>query len=108
MSDTNIDVVRGDSVPMGFTFTNDDGSAHVLTGASVLLTVSTEAAPKDTNNQVAQITLVITDAAGGVATADFSALDTGQYYYDVQITNSLSQVLTPLFGEITVRQDITK
>lgn len=102
MADTNITMVRGDTMSFGFEY---DGTTRDLTTA--LFTCKS-----NTNNAVVfQKTLGngITKLATGkyvirVAPNDTKNKTAGTYYYDFQVSID-NDVFTPLIGTLTIEQD---
>lgn len=104
---SDITVKQGDTFFHTLTVTNSDGTPANLTGAMVNMYLSyTGATPPLTT-----FPLVILDAEAGTATLTISAADTAAlvagrtYRYEVEVIDTLSQVLTPVEGRLFVLQD---
>ena len=104
---------RGDTYRLRITFTNaDTGEPIDVTGAVLLLTVNSVAAPVDATDQLLQITGV-NFGAGTDGVVDFTpttddADNVGDFFYDVQMTGSGGEIRTLLKGQFVMMQDITK
>lgn len=110
---TAIKLYRGDSYPIAFTLKDAATSTPIdLTGSSLLLTVDTLAEPPDATTQVFQLVGVLAaDPTTGIVYFTPSPTDTavvGSYYYDVQLTDAASNILTVVKSSLTIVMDITK
>ena len=110
---TTISLFRGDSYPIAFTIKDATTSTPLdLTGCSLLLTVATLFDPPDDTTQVFQLAGVL-DAAPTTGKVYFTPETTdtavvGSYYYDVQLTDSDSNIRTVVKSTLTISMDITK
>ena len=106
-------IYRGDTAAKQLTLQRD-GSAVDLTGISTLtITGNTERNPSDATNQIFTATMTITDASAGQCEFELAsdALDDyapGNYYYDIQGTDSSSNIQTFVKSVFAIGQDITK
>lgn len=87
------------------------GVAVNITGWTFKLTVNAEVNPADDTNQIAQIDGTLFDAVNGIV--DFVPLSTdvetaGHYYFDIEATDTDSQISTLDKGSFILLQDITK
>lgn len=107
----DITIIRGDTPPIAVNVTDTSGDAVDVTGATFLMTVDTSPEPANSDNNLFQVSGVITDAAAGAVLFALSAVNTaqpaGEYYYDIQMTQS-GVIRTLLKGAFTVNTDITK
>jgi len=110
-----IDWYRGDSYPLEFTIQDENEDAITLTGSSLLFTVNNTKNPTDITDQEFSVVGVIDPdqvANEGKVTFTPSTSETdltpGTYYYDIQLTNSSSQIRTIAKEKFKVTQDITK
>ncbi len=107
-----IERTRGDTNPDICTITNARTRVVVnLAGCSFKLTVSSVSNPTDTSTQLYQIDGVITDAVNGVVefAPTVDQVDrVGYYYYDIQMIDSYSKIITLTKDSYVYKQDITK
>lgn len=110
-NDTNITMVRGDTLALGIELYDDDGELLTddLTGAYFSCK-----ADSDDEEYVFQKSLSdgISKRSTGVysvrvAPEDTEDLEAGVYYYDLEIQIS-SDVYTPIKGKLTLETDITR
>ena len=108
-----IEYYRGDFYPKIFTFTDETtGDAIDLTGVDLILTVSKDLNPTNTDNELFKITGMVVDAATGVAS--FTPGDTdndlakGTYYYDVSAITGSTSKRTLVKGKWVIDMDIGK
>ena len=111
-SDVDIDRVRGDTYPFIFTVNDSAGSPIDITGYSFLLTVDPEESPTDATNNLFQLTGSIVSGPAGTVEFSLTALQADQepagYYYDLQMTDTATDIRTIAKGAWNVVQDITK
>jgi hypothetical protein len=102
---------RGDTYRLRVTLSSG-GTALNLTDCTILLTVSSEAEPTDSTNQLFQIAGSIYGAAtNGIVDFEMNESDAdnlGRFFYDIEVTDSAGQTRTVLSGEFIFEQDITK
>lgn len=102
---------RGDTAPDQFTIQRD-GVALDITGCTFKLTVNSEKDPTSTSTQLFSLTGTITSAVAGQV--EFAPNGTqadqtpGDYYYDVQMTDTTGAIRTADKGRYRFKQDITK
>lgn len=112
---------RGDTKTFSIRLKDSSGNALDVTGYTALLTINTDKAPDiDSSPQVGTQVFQAVGVAGsspgtdGVLSfpmAQFGGspyVDVGSYFYDVQVTDSVGEIFTPLIGKFKVIQDITK
>jgi hypothetical protein len=113
---TTLEIVRGDTVAITITVTLA-GVAVDLTGASVWFTAKRHLTDADAS-AVFQLTvgagIVLTNAAGGVATATILPAHTSgltgestRLHFDVQVKPAAGTVHTVARGALVVRADVT-
>lgn len=92
------------------TFTRSDGSARDITNCTFLMTVNRVARPTNTADQMFETEgSVLGDPLNGQASFPIEIIDTGKYFYNIQLTEADGEtVRTPLSGAYVVLQDITK
>ncbi len=105
---------RGDSYPLELEITNSDTEEIIdIVGCSFLLTVDSLKSPPDNTTKVFEVAGVLDDdtSTGRVSftpSATSTDLTPGTYYYDLQITDSSSNIRTVSKGKWKIIQDITK
>ena len=105
------DFFRGDTVPLHFTFRQENGTLINLTGARIRMTLKADplasefALQKDavisnqsTNTGEALLTLTPTN----------TEITPGRYYYDVEYKTAAGNITTIIKSIITVKTDITR
>ena len=108
---------RGDTITYNITVSAPGGGALDLTNHTVLMTFKTSLSLADNGGfpDVLQVTGVVTDAPGGLATATLTSDNTKQmtggakYFYDVQVYDTAVPpvVSTIDSGTVTVTADVT-
>ena len=83
----SFEIIRGDTVSLNMTFTDDDNAPIDLTGYTIFFTVK-----KDMNDTDAQAVIAVNTTTGdatGKVTIDLTSDDTdvteGAYHYDLQL-----------------------
>ncbi len=103
---------RGDTYADEFVFKSaTTGLPLNVTGYTFYLTVNSDKTPVDTTNQKYQLTGTILDAANGRVEFAPSAVQAdlvGNYFYEVQMTDTNSRKRTILSDKYIYTQDITK
>mgnify|MGYP003385405784 CR=1 FL=1 len=104
---------RGDTVADEFLVTDATGAALDLTGASLIMTVSTVKAPTDGTTKLFELPGVIIGApTAGIVHFTPSALQAnqtpGKYYYDIQLTDGTGAITTLVLDVYSFKQDISK
>lgn len=103
---------RGDTYADQFSVTMKQGGQPAdLTGCVFTLTLSTSSAPTDQSTMVYQITGDVQDPLSGIVGFSPSALQAdqvGNFYFDVQMQDSLGKVRTLVLDSYVYTQDITK
>lgn len=103
--------VRGDTFPLDFQISVTGGSLDV-TGMTFLLTVDPSPDPVNATNNLFELTGTIVDAPNGKIRFSISLVQADQtpseYYYDLQLKDTLGLLRTIAKGKWTVVQDITK
>jgi hypothetical protein len=107
------DIVRGTTRNINVTFTQQDGTAHDLTGASVFFAATTETAPANDSNAAIDITPVTSHTAPtlGQTRITLSAANTniaaGTYNFGVQAVLADGTVIEET-GSFKIKQDYKK
>lgn len=119
-TECDIEKRRGDTKDISIRLKDSSGNVLDVSGYTALLTINTSKTPDPDVSPA--VGLQIFQATGspnspgtdGVLRFDFAAfggspyVQVGNYFYDVQITDTDSEIFTPLIGKFTVKQDITK
>jgi hypothetical protein len=119
-TECDIERRRGDTKDISIRLKDSDGNILDVTGYSALLTLNTSKAPDPDaspveGSQIFQATGTPnspgTDGILRFDMANFGGspyVAVGTYFYDVQVTDAASEIITPLIGKFKVVQDITK
>lgn len=103
---------RGDSSAQGFAVQDSGGAAVDIDGFAFKLTVNSEKAPANQDNEQFTIVGVITDAPAGLVAFSPTVSDTdippGTYFYDVEQTDVGGAIKTLIVAKAIIVQDITK
>jgi len=105
---TDINRFRGDTKDLVLKLTQDK-QVFDLTGFSAVLSVSSDENPTTADYEL-QSNAVANVAEGSLA-FPFAAADVdlvGDYYYDIQLTDSAGKISTIRKGKMLFSQDITK
>lgn len=119
MTETSLDMVRGDTKQWDLTFTDAAGGALDLSAITIWFTVKDKVSDTDAqalfqlhspNHGIANIS-----AVGGTAritvlpshTAALTSKRNNQAYYDIQIVDGSGRVYTVADGTITIYPDVT-
>lgn len=106
-------IVRGTTRAIDVTFTQQDGTAHDLTGASVFFAATSETAPSSDSGAAIDITPVTSHAAptSGQTRITLSATNTdipaGTYNFGVQAVLADGTVIEDT-GTLKIKQDYKK
>lgn len=107
---SNITRYRADTYPIRVTLRDSDGKLLNLSGSSFLFTVNSEAAPSDASSQIFQsigsIVIPVTD--GVVEFPVAGTTDAGEYFFDIEMTDSSGKTRTVEKGAYVLLQDVTK
>lgn len=116
---SDLTMARGDTPSFDLDINNPDGSPYNLTGATIKMTaLRHKDDPKyralfSKTSAGGSPTIVITNAAGGIARVDMVAADTryievpAALFYDVEITNG-AVTFTPITGTLTISPDASR
>ena len=111
MTSSNLEMYRGDDKTFNVTFTDADGNAINLTGATVFLTVKKKQTDPDTAAIIAKKVTSHSQATAGITAVTVTHTDSnvavGSYYYDIQLVDSNTTVTTITTGAFTIKRDIT-
>lgn len=115
MSGTNsLEIVRGDDTAIEVTFTDKaTGDPIDLTGSTVMFTVRADRDDTDDENAIIKVDVTVhTDPTAGQTvinmTHEDTAVQTGNFFYDVQYVDTANKVQTLVIGEVAIVQDVTK
>ena len=111
MSDTTIDIFRGDHRTLNLTFTQN-GAALDITGYTVKFTVKENVSDSYANAKIAKTVTSHTSPTAGQTQIDITNADTSPlleqgYFYDIELTDTGSNILTVIRGIFNVTLDIT-
>ena len=104
---------RGDSYPIPFEIVDKEtGDPYPITDFTFAMTVHAEMDPLPSEAPEFTVSGVITDGPGGAVgftpTTSDTDLDTGVYWYDVQMTDTSGNIRTIAKDKFNVVMDITK
>lgn len=111
MAERIMRVIRGDDSDFELTFTDVDGEVIDLTGGTVFFTVKDNKG--DTDAEAVITTEIDTFEAPetGICTLSLSSTETdittGDYWYDIQLKDSLGRISSTYAGKFIVSKDIT-
>ena len=103
---TSIEHIKGDTFVRDLAFVDANNTPINLTGGSIIFTVKK---CKDDTVNVVQQSAVITNATGGLAKITINPLniDLGEYFYDIQFTDSTGVITTVVRDTLTITYQIT-
>ena len=110
----DIEIVRGDDEAIELEFVNESDNTPVnLTGSTVMFTVRTNTDDtSDDNAIIKKDVLTHSDPTHGKTTINLlhteTAVQAGNYKYDVQYKDTDGKIKTLLIGDIAIVQDVTK
>ena len=109
----DIERIRGDNYPFAFQIFKADGvTPQPIAGFTLTMTVDPEPYPEDAANNIFQLNGIITDAPNGILefrpTLAQMNITPGVYFYDIQLIDTTPYTRTPIRGQFTIEQDITK
>lgn len=119
-TECDIEKRRGDTKDISILLKDSSGVALDVSGYTALLTINTSktpdisASPEVGTEKFQAVGAPNSPGTDGVLRFDFDAFGgspyvvVGNYFYDVQITDTDGEIFTPLIGKFTVKQDITK
>lgn len=108
MSGPKIERYRGDTAPIRITVRDEDGTIIPLTTETLTLSVATTENPTVAAD-VFTASGNITDGPNGKVSFPIpGTADAGNYFYDIQLTNTDSTIETIAKNDYIVIQDITK
>ena len=104
-------VVRRDDKVFTFYFYDEDGDAVDLTDCSLFTTVKQYQEDVDASAKISSSLSIVAPAVNGIATWTLVPADTqyllGQYYWDVQMKNSVGKITTLIRDIFEVLPDTT-
>lgn len=113
-------MIRGDTPSFDLDINQPNGTAYVLTGATITMSAKRHGDDPDyravfrKTSGGADPTIVITNAAGGLARVDMKPEDTREVQppadllYDVEVSFPSGISVTPIVGTLTVGADATR
>lgn len=108
MSNPVFERFRGDTDPIRITIRDDSGAVVPLTTEAFQLSVSSTENPTVAPD-ILTVAGTITDAPNGkVSFAIDGTQSIGNYFYDIQMTNTDSTIKTIAKNTFLIKQDITK
>lgn len=111
MSNTDINVFRGDDTTLNLTFTEDDIPVNI-TGWTVFFTIKVNQDDTDDEAVISKKITSHTIPDQGKTSVPMTDTETytlaGQYYYDIQVKKTDNTIFTCLEGTITFKRDITR
>lgn len=115
MSTFAFDLVRGDTAAKQLTIRQvaSPQTAIDLTGLTVTIAGDTQKNPTDETTQLFKKTMTVTSASDGqaefeLAVGDWSGIDPGNYWFDIQSVDAGSAIQTLVKGQFRIIQDINK
>jgi hypothetical protein len=111
ISNTNLDIKRGDSKTYTIKFRDKDNNPVDITGWKVYFTVKTNLAETDENAKIKKDVVSHVDPINGETQINLTATDTnlvGNYIFDIQYKNLVGEVKTIVEGFINFAKDITR
>jgi len=110
----NLEIIRGDTTNITLTITDQDGVAIDLTDSTVYFTAK-PAFDDDALDAEAVITKEVTshtDPTNGITviplTASDTDIETGIYYYDVQVKDAAGAIFSLPARQLKVVEDVTR
>ena len=104
-------LTRRDDKVITFTFYDKNGDALDLTNCALYTTVKQSRDDTDANAKIASTLTIESPATSGVATWTIIPYDTqylrGLYYWDVQLKDPTSKIITLINDMIEVVEDVT-
>ncbi len=111
MTSVDLDVFRRDDKTYNLAFTDADGAAIDLTGATIFFTVKTNETDIDDDALIKVEQSSHSNATGGLTTISVTNSQTdiapGSFFYDFQYVTSGGIVTTVLSGRYNILQDIS-
>lgn len=106
----NVSIKRGDTQRHFFTLKAGKAPIDISSWTTFVLTVNTEKAPANTDNQVGSIAgQFVTDGTDGrISFTPPGTWAVGDYFYDAQAIDANGEKITFVEGSYKVQQDITK
>lgn len=104
----NLVLDKGTSFQESFTVTNSDGSVYSLTNYSAAARIRKHPTATDYKSFQTSITVATGEIQISMASSITAQVNPGRNYYDVVITNSVTNKVTKVFeGTIMVRDTIS-
>lgn len=107
--DAAISIARGDTLSLSGSISQENGAVVDISASSVTMTIKS----REDNSIIIQKTAIITDGPNGeyeitISGADWEGVPSGNYKYDIQITESNSVINTLFMGTFNAIEDITQ
>lgn len=106
-----LSVYRRDDKTFTFYFYDENGSAIDLTDCTLFVTVKQNIDDTDANAKISGTLTVTAPATAGIATWTLTPSDTqylaGQYFWDIQLKNSIGKITTVIKDVFEVIPDVT-
>ena len=104
-------IIRRDDVELEIVFTDQDGNAIDINGATVFFTLKRRVSDTDEDALVVKEVTEHSSPSEGETTISLSNSETdipsGVYFYDLQIRNTEDKITSSDSGQIRISQDIT-
>ncbi len=111
MTTLEMEIIKRDDVAFQLTFTDSDGNAIDLTGATIFFTVKKNKTDDDVDAVISKQIDSFDNPITGVAQLDLTNSDTnilvGSYWFDIQLKDSNSKISSSAAGRFIVAQDVT-
>ena len=108
---TKLDIMRGDDKWYLLTFTDADDVAIDITDWTIFMTVKAKMTDTDANAKITSTVTSHYDPTAGQTRIHItdvqSTIDAASYYYDIQVKKSDGDIVTVMYGDFVVRQDVT-
>lgn len=112
MSSQDLTIIRGDDVSLTIVFTDEHHLPVDLTDATVFFTVKKSLKDTDDNALLKTETTEHIDPEQGktviALSHDDTNIQTGQFFYDLQVVGQDGKVVSTFFGGIEVVPDVTR
>lgn len=107
----NLTLIRRDDVDLDVTFTDKDGEPIDLTGCTVFFTMKRKVSDTDEDAIIQKEVTSHTDPTAGETrislTNDETDITPRHYFYDIQVEDTNSKIISSTVGQIKITQDVT-
>jgi len=102
----------GEQKTITVTIYDEDEATVDLTGGTGWFTIKDKRSDTDPGKMQKTITVLNQVTYPGqctvaITTSDWTSIDPGEYYYDLKIKLSSGDIYYPLYGQVTVRENVT-